>query len=66
MIVYRLFLFFYIELIPVSSRDNSGLLGLGLGLGLPLLAAFTGLAFYNFCQKQCTSLGYIINSMRKF
>ena len=46
--------------IPISTKDNSGLLGLGLGLGLPLGLALIALTAYGLFRGPAASLGYDI------
>ncbi|UJR29322.1 hypothetical protein I4U23_010534 [Adineta vaga] len=47
--------------IPVSTKDNSGLLGLGLGLGLPLGLAFIALTAYGLYRGPAAFLGFDSN-----
>ncbi|CAF1307645.1 unnamed protein product [Adineta ricciae] len=51
-------------IVLISTKDNSGLLGLGLGLGLPLGLAFIALTAYGLYRGPAALLGF--NSHYKF
>ncbi|CAF1307503.1 unnamed protein product [Adineta ricciae] len=53
-------------IVLISTKDNSGLLGLGLGLGLPLGLAFIALTVYGLYRGPAALLGYEIILLDRF